>query len=183
MRHRVAGRKMGRTASHRAALRRAVVTSLFRHESITTTPAKAGMVRAMAERLITRAKKGGQANMRLALAELGDQEIVKKLFNEIAPRYADREGGYTRMLRLSQRRVNDGAEQCIFELVGTERRADRRKAPRKPKVAVEPAPKAEASPAAAAPDTPTAEPPAAPESAPKTASADDEKTDTKDQTA
>jgi len=134
MRHRVAGRHLGRTSSHRRALRRALIVSLFRHESITTTPAKAKEVRAQAERLITRAKKGGLANYRRALAELQDKAIVKKLFNEIAPRYADRPGGYTRILRLSHHRVNDGAEQVIFELVGEERRADRRKKPARPKL-------------------------------------------------
>ena len=134
MRHRVAGRRLGRTSSHRRALRRALIVSLFRHESITTTPAKAKEVRPLAERLITRAKKGGLANYRYVLAELQDKAVVKKLFNEIAPRYADRPGGYTRILRLSDRRVNDGAEQVIFELVGQERRADRKKEPKKPKV-------------------------------------------------
>lgn len=134
MRHRVAGRKLGRNASHRRAMCRAVVVSLFRHESITTTTAKAKEVRPLAERLVTLAKKGGLANYRRALAELQDKAVVKKLFNEIGPRYADREGGYTRLLRLSQRRLNDGAEQVVFELVGEERRATRRKEPKRPKV-------------------------------------------------
>ena len=134
MRHRVAGRRLGRTTSHRRALRRAVILSLFRHESITTTTAKAKEVRSQSERLITLAKRGGLANYRRVLAELQDKVIVKKLFNEIAPRYADRPGGYTRILRLSERRVNDGAERVIFELVGAETRADRHKAPKKPKL-------------------------------------------------
>jgi len=134
MRHRVAGRRLGRSTSHRRAMRQAVIVSLFRHESITTTTAKAKEVRSQAERLITLARKGGLANYRRALAELQDKIVVKKLFNEIAPRYADRPGGYTRILRLAERRVNDGAEQVIFELVGEERRADRRKAPKKPKL-------------------------------------------------
>jgi len=134
MRHRVAGRKLGRNASQRRAMRQAVAVSLFRHESITTTTAKAKEVRRFAERMITLAKKGGLANYRRAVAELQDKAIVKKLFNEIGPRYADRDGGYTRILRLSERRLNDGAEQVVFELVGEERRADRQKAPKKPKV-------------------------------------------------
>jgi len=115
-------------------MRQAVIVSLFRHESITTTTAKAKEVRSQAERLITLARKGGLANYRRALAELQDKAVVKKLFNEIAPRYADRPGGYTRILRLAERRVNDGAEQVVFELVGEERRADRREAPKKPKL-------------------------------------------------
>ena len=127
-------------------MRRAIVTSLFRHESITTTTAKAKEVRSQAERLITLAKKGGLANYRRALAELQDKVVVKKLFNELAPRYADRNGGYTRILRLSERRVNDAAEQVIFELVGEERRADRRKGPKQPKVTAREEPQAEEAP-------------------------------------
>jgi len=84
---------------------------------IVTTPQKAKACRRLVEKLITMAKKGGLANFRRALALLGDKEMVHKLFNDIAPRYAEREGGYTRILHLSDVRLGDAAPQCIFELV------------------------------------------------------------------
>ncbi len=167
MRHRVAGRKLGRTASHRLATRRAVVVSLLRHEAITTGPALAKEVRALAERMITLGKKGGFANYRHALAELGDKAVVKKLFNDIGPRYASRDGGYTRILRLAERRKADGAERVIFELVGAEeRRSQRLAASKKPKVAAEEKPKAGKAEAGAAKPAPEPAPEPAAESAP-----------------
>ncbi len=126
MRHRVAGKKLNRTSGHRKALRRNLVKELIRHETIRTTRAKAQAVRGQAEKLITLAKRGlkeGETNparevfaRRRAAAELQDRELVRKLFDEIAPRYMDRPGGYTRMLRLGLRK-GDAAEVVVLELV------------------------------------------------------------------
>jgi large subunit ribosomal protein L17 len=123
MRHRVAGRKLGRSKDERAALRKILINQLFEHERIRTTRAKAEAVRGQAERLITLAKQGteaGDAKMvharRLAAARLGSAETVKKLFDDIAPRYAERRGGYTRMLKLGPR-LGDAAEMVLLELV------------------------------------------------------------------
>src|SRR5690606_27137178 len=105
MRHRVAGRVLGRESDERKALRRILVKQLFEHERIRTTRAKALAVRGQAERLITLAKRGNEAGdakmvhaRRLAAARLADPGIVKKLFDDIAPRYANRPGGYTRII-------------------------------------------------------------------------------------
>lgn len=123
MRHRVAGRKLGRSTGERKALRRNLIKQLFEHERIRTTRAKAQFVRGEAERLITLAKRGndaGEAQMvharRQASARLSDVETVKRLFDEIAPRYEDRSGGYTRMVKLGLRQ-GDAAEMVILELV------------------------------------------------------------------
>ena len=123
MRHRVAGKKLGRQKDQRAALRRILIKELFDHERIRTTRTKAEAVRGQAERLITLAKRGNDAEdaqmvhkRRIVAARLGDAEIVKKLFDDIAPRFADRNGGYTRMLKLGPRQ-GDNAEIVILELV------------------------------------------------------------------
>ena len=123
MRHRVAGYKLGRKKDVRAALRRNMIKQLFEYERIRTTRAKAQAVRGQAERLITLAKRGnaaGDAQMvharRLAAARLSDPEAVKKLFDDIAPRFEDRPGGYTRIVKLG-RRTGDSAEMVILELV------------------------------------------------------------------
>lgn len=123
MRHRVAGRRLGRSSAHRKALRRNLIGELFRHERIRTTGAKARAVRGEAERMITRAKRSNQAGesaavqaRRWAAARLNDPEMVKKLFDEISPRYEDRPGGYTRIIKLG-RRIGDGAELVLLELV------------------------------------------------------------------
>ncbi|MBN1146497.1 MAG: 50S ribosomal protein L17 [Anaerolineales bacterium] len=123
MRHRVAGYKLGRSKDQRKALRRNLVKQLFEHERIRTTRAKALAVRGQAERLITLAKRGndaGEAQMvharRLAAARLSDAGAVKKLFDDIAPRFEDRAGGYTRIIKLGQRK-GDAAELVILELV------------------------------------------------------------------
>lgn len=123
MRHRVAGRKLGRSKDQRKALRRNLVKQLFEHERIRTTRAKALAVRGQAERLITLAKRGNEAGdaqmvhaRRLAAARLSDAEAVKRLFDDIAPRYEDRPGGYTRIIKLGQRK-GDSAEMVILELV------------------------------------------------------------------
>jgi large subunit ribosomal protein L17 len=123
MRHKVAGYRLGRSKDHRTALRRNLIKQLFEHERIRTTQAKAAAIRGQAERLITLAKRGneaGEAKMvharRLAAARLGDNKMVQKLFDDIAPRYTNRPGGYTRMLKLGPRQ-GDGAEMVILELV------------------------------------------------------------------
>jgi len=119
MRHRRRGRHLKRTSAHRVAMRRNLVSSLFLLGRVRTTPAKAKEVRSMAEKLITRAVKGGLANFRAALAALDDKYVVRKLFTEIAPRFKDRPGGYTRILHLSasENRLGDNAPQVIMELL------------------------------------------------------------------
>jgi len=123
MRHRVAGKKLGRSKDQRVALRRNLVKQLIEHERIQTTRTKADAVRGQAERLVTLAKlgnKAGDAKMvharRLAAARLNDAAIVKKLFEDIAPRFDTRPGGYTRIIKLGPRR-GDAAEMVILEFV------------------------------------------------------------------
>lgn len=116
MRHRVHGRKLGRTSAHRKAMFRNQLTALFTHERIITTVAKAKDLRPQAERMVTLARTGSLANRRRILSSVSDKEVVTKLFNDIAPRFADRPGGYTRIMRLG-RRHGDGAEMAIIEFV------------------------------------------------------------------
>lgn len=129
MRHRNKGKKLSRTTSHRKALRLNLTTALLKNERITTTQAKAQFVRGNVERLITIAKRGtvkaevtnnaqvGVHARRLAASRLGnDRVLVQKLFDELAPRYADRPGGYTRILKLGPRK-GDNAEMVLLELV------------------------------------------------------------------
>lgn len=123
MRHRVAGYRLGRDKDERVALRRNLIKQLFDHERIRTTRAKAEAVRGQAERLITLAKRGnaaGDAHMvharRLAAARLADAGAVRKLFDDIAPRFQNRPGGYTRMIKLGPRQ-GDAAEMVLLELV------------------------------------------------------------------
>lgn len=123
MRHKVAGKKLSRGKDERKALRRIMVNQLFMHERIRTTRAKAEAIRGQAERLITLAKKGnseGDARMvharRLAAARMGDPELVQKLFDDIAPRFEDRPGGYTRILKLGPRQ-GDSSEMVLIELI------------------------------------------------------------------
>lgn len=120
MRHRKTGRKLGRNSSHRKALGRNLVSSLFEHGRITTTVEKAKEYRPMAEKMITLAKTRNLHNIRRAVSILQNKTVVKKLFEEIAPRYLDRPGGYTRILRLQKNRLGDNASQAVFELVGYE---------------------------------------------------------------
>lgn len=134
MRHRVAGRQLSRNTSHRRATRQNMAHALFEHGAIKTTPAKAKELRGYVEKLITMAKKGTLHARRLVIAEmrdrdiwtldatksdyeLSDKTIVQKLFTEIAPRYADRAGGYTRIIRLADRRIGDAGKQVILQLV------------------------------------------------------------------
>ncbi len=116
MRHRVKKKFLGRNRAHRRALYRNLVTELFRHERIETTLAKAKAVRPVAERLITIARRGDLNARRRTAAFLLDKDVAYKLFHEIAPRYKDRPGGYTRILKLGPRK-SDGAEMAIIELV------------------------------------------------------------------
>ncbi len=116
MRHRKAGRKLGRNSSHRKAMFRNMATSLFRHETIKTTLPKAKELRRVAEPLITLAKEDGVANRRLAFARLRDKEIVGKLFNDLGPRFKERPGGYIRILKLGPR-TGDAAPMALVTLV------------------------------------------------------------------
>jgi large subunit ribosomal protein L17 len=119
MRHQVSGRKLNRSPSHRRMLFRNLVTELFRHERIQTTVAKAKEARSLAERLITCAKAGDLAARRRAARKVNDPAVLQKLFSDIGPRYVDRPGGYTRILRLSGGRKGDNAEMAILELIDT----------------------------------------------------------------
>jgi large subunit ribosomal protein L17 len=123
MRHSVAGYKLGRNRDQRNALRRTLINQLFEHERIKTTRAKALAIRGDAERLITLARNSSEGDdidrvnaRRLAAARLANPDTVKKLFDDIAPRYANRPGGYTRMLKLGPR-LGDAAEMVLLELV------------------------------------------------------------------
>ena len=132
MRHRVAGRHLGRTSEHRLAMRRNLAASLFEHETISTTIEKAKEVKSFAEKLITLAKKGTLAARRQAISMLGNRDIVAyedgiavrkgtiigKLFSELGPRYLDRAGGYTRIIRLSLRRLGDNGQLVLLQLLG-----------------------------------------------------------------
>jgi len=116
MRHRIAGRKLGRPTGHRWALYQNLVTSLLAYEKITTTEAKAKEIRSLIEEMITLGKEGNLASRRRATAFISDKRVAKKLFDEIAPRYADRSGGYTRLVKLGPRR-GDNAPMAQIELV------------------------------------------------------------------
>jgi large subunit ribosomal protein L17 len=116
MRHRVAHRKLGRTSEHRMAMFKNMSASLIKHEQITTTLPKAKELRPYIEKLVTLAKKGGLSNRRLAEARLQDDAQLKKLFDVIAPRYADRPGGYVRVLKAGFRQ-SDQAAMAVIEFV------------------------------------------------------------------
>ena len=128
MRHRVAHRKLGRTTEHRIAMLRNQATALLLHEHLTTTVPKAKELRPFVERIITVAKRGlaaGTANAkelnarRLVMRDLQDRDVVSKLFDTLAPRFADRQGGYTRLMRVGFRK-GDATEMAQVELVGSE---------------------------------------------------------------
>ncbi len=116
MRHGVAGRKLGRTTSHRKAMLSNMVASLLEHERIHTTLPKAKEARKIAEKMITLGKKGGLHNVRLAERTLKNRPLLQKLFGELKDRYAGRNGGYTRIVRTGFR-VGDAAETAFLELV------------------------------------------------------------------
>jgi len=116
MRHRVKGRKLSRTASHRKATLASLATSLLKHKRIKTTLAKAKETRVLAEKLITKAKKGDLHSKKQVMEVLKDKETVKELFSEIVPKIGDRPGGYTRVVKLGNR-LGDAAPLAIIELV------------------------------------------------------------------
>ena len=119
MRHNKAGRRLGRTTSHRIAMFRNMVTSLLNHERVVTTDAKAKEIRSVAEKMITLGKRGDLHAMRQAAAYIREKSVVTKLFSTIAPRYKDRQGGYTRIIKLGQR-LGDAAPLSVIELVEEE---------------------------------------------------------------
>ena len=116
MRHRVGGRKLQRTSSHRAALFRNMAAALIKHEQILTTTAKAKELRPYVEKLVTLAKRGGLSNRRIAQSRLMDDVQLAKLFDVLGPRYADRDGGYTRVIKAGIR-SSDAAPIAVIEFV------------------------------------------------------------------
>jgi large subunit ribosomal protein L17 len=132
MRHREKGRKLGRTKSHRERMLRNMVESLFRHESIKTTEAKAKEARRLAERILTWGKRGDLHSRRLVLRYLSDAGIVTKVFEEVAPRFEGRDGGYTRIVKLEARR-GDAAPVVLLELTEKSKKLEEEKAARKAK--------------------------------------------------
>jgi large subunit ribosomal protein L17 len=166
MRHRIIGRRLGRDCQHRLALRRNLVASLIEHETISTTIEKAKEIKPFAEKLITLGRQGTLAARRRAISLLNNRRIVKevdgadvvagsvvgKLFSEIGPRFLDRPGGYTRIVRLSKRRLGDNGQLCLLQLVGKESEPEKKPAKKKASAKKAPAKKAAAAekPAAAA---------------------------------
>ena len=116
MRHRITGRKLGRSSAHRLALYRNLVTDLLRYEKIVTTEAKGKEVRGLAEKMITLGKDGSLASRRRAIAFITDKKVVDKVFDALAPRYRERTGGYTQLVKLGPR-AGDGAPTVKLELV------------------------------------------------------------------
>lgn len=133
MRHNVAGRLFGRTANQRKALLRGLVSSLFEHQRIETTLAKAKETKKLAERLVTLGKRGDLHAKRLALSRIPGRDVVVKLFDEIAPRMKDRNGGYLRIVK-TRSRVNDRSQMAVLEFVDYEetvKKADKKKGKKK----------------------------------------------------
>ena len=120
MKHRLGFNRLGRKASHRKALYRTMVTALFRYERIKTTQAKAREIRRVAEKMITRAREDSVHNRRIIARKIGDKGVLAKLFLNIAPRFAERPGGYTRIMKLG-RRYGDASEMVLLELVEREK--------------------------------------------------------------
>lgn len=147
MRHKKAGRKFSRSTAHRKAMFRAMLTSLFRHEKIETTEPKAKELRRLADKLITLGKTGGLHAVRAVASVINDPEVVRKVFKEIAPRFTERLGGYTRVVKIGQRH-GDGAEMAVIEIVEGAKAAK--------KTDKEPAAKAKKVPAKKAPKAPKA---------------------------
>ena len=146
MRHRRSGRKLGRDASHRKALYANLTSALIEHGRIKTTVAKAKEVRPVAEQMITLGRRGGVPARRQALKFLRSQDVVHKLFSEVGPRFADREGGYLRIIRIGPR-LGDAAEMAYLELVDftPEPAAPRRRRRREEEVEEQPQPAEEAA--------------------------------------
>lgn len=138
MRHNKAGRTLGRNSSHRRAMMRNMVTSLLDHDRITTTDARAKELRKLADKMITLGKRGDLHARRQALQVIQDKKVVAKLFDRIAPRYQDRPGGYTRIIKLGAR-PGDNASLALIELVEEEFTARPRKAAAAPAVVAVPA--------------------------------------------
>lgn len=120
MKHRLGFNRLGRKASHRKALYRTMVTALFRYERIQTTQAKAREIRKVAEKMITRAREDSVHNRRIIARKIGDKKVLAKLFLNIAPRFSERPGGYTRIMKLG-RRYGDASEMVLLELVEREK--------------------------------------------------------------
>jgi len=116
MKHRVVGRRLDRTTEHRTAMFRNMVTSLLRHERITTTAPKAKELKRIADKIVTLAKRGSPNARRIAYRDVRDAEVLEKLFGPLKERYAARAGGYTRIIRIGRRR-GDNAEMAVIELV------------------------------------------------------------------
>tara|TARA_B100000029_G_scaffold504441_1_gene583278 strand:+ start:493 stop:843 length:351 start_codon:yes stop_codon:yes gene_type:complete len=116
MKHGVSGRKLSRPTSQRILMYRSMVTDLLRHERIRTTEAKAKEVRGIAEKMITLGKKGSLSHRRQAIGFITDESVVRKVFDDLAERYADRDGGYTRVIKMEPRK-GDGASMALLELV------------------------------------------------------------------
>jgi len=127
MKHKMGFNRLGRSMSHRRALRRSMATALFKHERIKTTKTKAQDIRRVAERLITRARSDSVNNRRLVARTVQDKAVLAKLFTDIAPRFASRPGGYTRILKLGPR-YGDASEMVYLELVERKERAPRKRA-------------------------------------------------------
>ena len=135
MRHGKSGRRLGRTTSHREAMFRNLVTSFLNHEKITTTDSKAKEIRSVAEKMITLGKRGDLHSLRQAASYIREKSVVTKLFSSIAPRYKDRPGGYTRIVKLGIRQ-GDAAPISIIELVEEEMKPQKvRKQPAKTVIA------------------------------------------------
>jgi large subunit ribosomal protein L17 len=121
MKHRIAGKSLGRNTAHRAALRKNFAVAVIKHERVVTTLAKAKALRPFVEKVITMARSNDPATrlqrIRRAVSLLQDKTVVKKLFDEVGPRFANRPGGYTRILRLPDYRIGDGGTKVVFELV------------------------------------------------------------------
>jgi large subunit ribosomal protein L17 len=147
MRHRIVGRKLGRTTSHRVAMLRNLVTSLFEHERLKTTDAKAKELRPLAEKLIGLGKRGDLHARRQVLAVVHKAEVVRKLFDTLSPRYQGRNGGYIRIVKMGNR-PGDGAPVSIVELISQgketkalrKHKAGRRREKKKPEVVAPPEP-------------------------------------------
>ena len=154
MRHGKSGRRLGRKTSHREAMFRNLVTSFLSHEKITTTDAKAKEIRSVAEKMITLGKRGDLHALRQAASYIREKSVVTKLFSTIAPRYKDRPGGYTRIVKLGVRQ-GDAAPVSIIELVEAEMKPQ--KVRQKPAARTAPAPKAATAVEAAAKVTEPAE--------------------------
>ncbi len=154
MKHKVGFNRLGRKPAHRKALHRNMVTSLFKHERIRTTKAKARAIRRTAEKMITRAKVDSVHNRRMVARDLKDKAILAKLFVDIGPRFKARPGGYTRMLKIGHR-AGDASEMVILELVGEEVQETRKsKKAAKPEASTRSTgPKAGKKPSAKTPET------------------------------